>query len=231
MEFSVNPKIFQLFPDLRLGVLVSSGIKNHGEKKEIENLLRKAESEIRLRLDLETVKDNPLISNWRAAYKDLKVKDGRPSHEALIRRVLKGGQLPHINNLVDIYNYLSLRYMTPFGGEDLDKINGNIQLRFAQGTEEFIELGSSELTHPNPDEVIYSDEEKVLCRKFNWRESDLTKLTEGTKEAFFVTEALPPINEDILHKALEEFSNYLTSYCDAKVRTFILDKSRMEIQW
>ena len=44
------------------------------------------------------------------------------SAEALLARVLKGGELPRINALVDTYNAVSVRHLIPVGGEDLDRL-------------------------------------------------------------------------------------------------------------
>lgn len=231
MKFTVDPQIFQVFPDLRLGVIIASGIDNSGPGREVASILRNAEKKARETMSIEALAENPLISNWRAAYKTLRAKDGRPSHEALIRRVLKGGEVPHINKLVDLYNSLSLEYITPFGGEDLEKITGDIFLRTALGTEEFVQLGSDDVTHPDNGEIIYSDSEKVLCRKFNWRESDLTKLTGNTHEAFFVTETLQPFTDNALDAAMDKFSRLLETYCGAQSKVWKLDKGHNEIQW
>lgn len=231
MKFGADPKIFQLFPDLRLGVIIATDIDNSGINPATASLLRNAETKIRQRISLENLVGNPLIANWKTVYKDLKVKDGRPSHEALARRVLKGGEIPHINKLVDIYNSLSLEYLTPFGGEDLGKITGDLTLGFATGNENFMELGSREVSHPVPGEVVYADKEKILCRKFNWRESEKTKLTEFTKEAFFVTETIPPFPDTLIEKALIELSGHLSSYCSAETKIFKVDAGNPSIEW
>ncbi len=231
MKFKISQEVFRLFPDLRLGVIIATGIDNSGTNTEILNMLRKTEAEVRESMALDRLAENPLISNWRKAYKLLKVKDGRPSHEAIARRVLKGNEIPHITNLVDLYNYLSLKYMTPYGGEDLENISGNITLRLATGSEDFMQLGTREITHPNADEVIYADGEKVLCRKFNWRESELTKLTEITNTAFFVTETLPPFPEDTLERSLNEFAENLKEHFHAEVKAHKLDVDHPELEW
>ena len=231
MKLVVEPEIFNLFPELRLGLIVATDICNGESSTEIIKGMRSAESKIRLTISLALLPEHPLISNWKAAYKSLRIKDGRPSHEALIRRVLRGNEVPSINKLVDIYNSLSLEFITPLGGEDLDKIKGNIHLRLADGIEDFVQLGSSEISHPDPDEVVYSDGDKVLCRKFNWRESDLTKLTDRTINAFFVTETLPPFSEAVLDDLLRKFADSLSKYCCANATIFKVDSKNKEIQW
>ncbi|WP_231865650.1 MULTISPECIES: phenylalanine--tRNA ligase beta subunit-related protein [unclassified Eikenella] len=41
----------------------------------------------------------------------------------------------NISPLVDIYNYISLKYTVPVGGEDLDAMQGNLQLTYAGADE------------------------------------------------------------------------------------------------
>ena len=53
----------------------------------------------------------------------------RPSSEALLRRILKGESLPRINNVVDVCNWCSLEFQLPYGLYDLDRIEGDVELR------------------------------------------------------------------------------------------------------
>lgn len=53
----------------------------------------------------------------------------RPSSEALLRRVRKGGELPRINSLVDVANWCSLESRLPFGLYDADALDGPVRLR------------------------------------------------------------------------------------------------------
>ncbi len=48
----------------------------------------------------------------------------RPSSEALLRRISKGGEFPRINSLVDVANVMSLLAQSPIGLYDLDKTKG-----------------------------------------------------------------------------------------------------------
>jgi DNA/RNA-binding domain of Phe-tRNA-synthetase-like protein len=61
----------------------------------------------------------------------------RPSSEALLRRVRKGGELPRINSLVDVINWCSLESQLPFGLYDLGRIAGDVTLRLGAEGEEY----------------------------------------------------------------------------------------------
>ena len=53
----------------------------------------------------------------------------RPSSEALLRRIRKGDRLPRINTLVDVCNWCSVEVQLPYGLYDLDRIDGDVELR------------------------------------------------------------------------------------------------------
>ena len=92
------------------------------------------------------------------------------SSEAIARRAIKGDSIPHINKLVDSYDYISLKYHTPCGGEDIDKMKGDILLKYSEGSEKYTQLGSKEETKVSKGEIVYVSGDEVVCAKWNWRE-------------------------------------------------------------
>ncbi|MFP9039074.1 phenylalanine--tRNA ligase beta subunit-related protein, partial [Enterococcus faecalis] len=81
-------------------------------------------------------------AQWRQAFTTFKTKKGaRSSIEALLKRVNQEREFFPINPLVDIYNSISLSFGVPCGGEDIEKIAGNLHLGKAQGGESFLPLG------------------------------------------------------------------------------------------
>jgi DNA/RNA-binding domain of Phe-tRNA-synthetase-like protein len=65
----------------------------------------------------------------------------RPSSEALLRRVRRGGHLPRLNSLVDVANVVSLRLQVPVGLYDLDKVEGQLRLRLGHPGESYAGIG------------------------------------------------------------------------------------------
>src|SRR5260370_40015780 len=56
----------------------------------------------------------------------------RPSSEALLRRLKRGGPFPRVNSLVDVANAMSVQLQAPVGLYALDKIRGDaLALRLA----------------------------------------------------------------------------------------------------
>ncbi len=227
MKLSATPEFFELFPDASLAVVVARGIDNSRRGDEAD-LLRAAQANAPARLGGKPLTEHPRIHCWREAYRAFgaKPKDYPSSIENLLRRALKGEPLRSINPLVDLYNVVSLTHLLPAGGEDLDAIEGDIVLTRASAVEPAVKLlGESEEKAPKPGEVIYKDDRGAICRRWNWKEADRTKLTESTRNAVLVLEALPPILDSELEEAARELSRLVLVRCGGETRIELLEPS------
>ncbi len=225
-KFIIEDKMFEIFPDMQIGILVCKGIDNHiKDESRYENYLRSAEKEAAQYVTATEFTDNPVIRTWRDAFYKFKTKKGaRCSIEALLKRVSKGGQIGTINPLVDIYNGISLRYGLPVGGEDIDKFDGDNRLTLADGSEEFVTLGSEKSEPPYPGEVVYKDNAGAICRCFNWRESVRTMLTEDTTNAFMCIETVSGQESEKLNEALDELARLIETELGGKATKYIVDR-------
>lgn len=233
MNLIITDTIFNDFPELVLGVVILHGVDNSQDKPEITDMLRQAESALAGKFGSIPVIEHPHIATWREAYRKFgaKPKDYPSSIENLTRRVLNGAKIGHINNLVSLYNTVSLNHILPVGGEDLDKIKGNILLTRAGDDEPaIILLGEKEARAPREGEIIYKDDAGAICRRWNWKEADRTKLMPETKNAFLVIEALPPVPRETVETAIHELADLVRQYCGGKVSTAFLDKDNREVK-
>jgi len=233
MKFEIKKEIFGEFPDLVIGIVSARNVNNKGVSEEIIDFIRGKEKEIRKKFDVESLAQEPQILSWRKVYAAFgaKPKKHKCSVENLYSMILGGVELRHINKLVDIYNYISIKHLVPVGGDDLDKIEGDISLKFAKGTEIFLPLNTEEAQYPKPGEVIYCDSKETLCRRWNWRECDKSKMTERTKNAILVAEGILPATKEKIQKAISELAGLVEKYCQADVEEHILDKDNPQIIW
>ncbi|MCH4009225.1 B3/B4 domain-containing protein [Companilactobacillus sp.] len=95
-----------------------------------DELLTPMEQQIENETTLEDIRNSEQIQATKQGYKKLGKDPSRfrPSSDALWRRVVKGKGLYQINALVDLNNYLSLKYKMPYGSYDLNNISGDITL-------------------------------------------------------------------------------------------------------
>lgn len=233
MRLTLTPSFLALFPDATVGVAVARGVDNAGVDAAVTARLREAEALVAERFRDRVVSEHPHIAVWREAYRRFgaKPKNHPSSVESLARRARKGQALPHINRLVDIYNAVSLETLLPAGAEDLDAIEGDIELAVAGENEPAVRLlGEPEARPPRPGEVIYGDRAGAICRRWNWKEADRTKLTEGTRNALLVVEGLPPIEKSAVASAIEEIARQIRERCGGAVWTAVLGRERSVLE-
>jgi lysyl-tRNA synthetase class 2 len=232
MRLRVSESIWDAFPGLHLGVVVARGIDNSRSALELTASLREEQFRIREEYDVETLSQVPFIQTWRQAYSSFgaKPKKHTSSVESLFRSTLEGRDFRSINPVVDAYNLVSLRFGVPAGGDDLDFVQGDISLVFAEGGEGFTPLNSGARESARPGEVIYRDGRDVLCRRWNWRECDRTKMTQDTRNVSLVVEALPPKGRADVEGALQVLVGLITAFCGGTSRSEILDRGISEIE-
>ncbi|MFG2040711.1 B3/4 domain-containing protein [Dactylosporangium sp. NPDC048998] len=136
---------------------------------------------------------HPHLEAWRDVYRAFGAKPQRTpcSAEALRKRAARG-DVPSVNQLVDAYNAVSIRFAVPIGGEDRARLAGTERLVRADGDEDFdtVKDGAPVVESPEPGEVIWRDDVAVTCRRWNWRQGRRTALTDATTSAVFLLEGL-----------------------------------------
>ena len=111
---------------------------------------------------------------------------------------------------------MSVRHALPAGAFDLDKVAGDVVIRYADGTESFTPLGEPEtIEHPNPGEVIYTDTDGVLTRHWNHRDAHRTRVTEESTHVAFLLETVNAGRDgELLKAAAEELRGLLAAQAE-----------------
>jgi DNA/RNA-binding domain of Phe-tRNA-synthetase-like protein len=169
--------------------------------------------------------DLPSLAAWRRAFTKFGVKPTqyRSACEALLRRLTKQGDIPSINTLVDIGNLVSIRYALPVAVVDRRAISGGITVHFADGTEQFTELGADEPEHPEPGEVVFTDNTKtVIARRWCWRQSAASAAREDTADAVITFEAQHEGSRADVEQAGQDLLALLQAYAGGEYKLSIL---------
>jgi DNA/RNA-binding domain of Phe-tRNA-synthetase-like protein len=220
MKFKIDYRIFEKFQGLNIGIVIARNVNNKGVSEEILKKIKEQERKIRSKYNIETLSQQPKIDIWRRAYSTFgaKPKENKSSVENLYRLILNGVELRHINKLVDIYNFISIKHMLPVGGEDIDRMKGYIELTFAgQNEVPILLLGDKDPRPPHEGEVIYKDDIS-------------TKLTEETKNCILVIEGLQPIIKEEVKDATKELTELIREFCGGNISCDVLNKDKTEIE-
>lgn len=202
----VSDEVRERFPDYRAVVVQASGVTNGPSDEESAGWLREAEEQARRRMGDQPANALPEIIAWRATMAAFGCKPSRYlcSVEALLKRVARGDELPAINRLVDLYNAVSIAHVLPLGGEDADRVRGDVVLLSASGEEEF-DGGDP----PTPGEIVWCDDLGVTCRAWNWRQGMRTRITEASTHVYFLLEAMEERGAEALAVAAGELRSRL----------------------
>jgi len=135
----------------------------------------------------------------------------RPSSEALLRRVRKGGELPRINSLVDIVNWCSLESQLPFGLYDAGRIHGDVTLRLGRDGEAY--AGIRKDTVHLAGRLTLADAEGPFGNPTS--DSARTMVTTATTSALVVIYAPIAVAADVVDRVLERTRSRLAEYGSA----------------
>ncbi|MBR5430465.1 MAG: hypothetical protein IK116_08090 [Firmicutes bacterium] len=144
MEITVAPALREIWPQAALGVLCYTA----EVQPSCGPLLADFEAELAWlagRYQLDTITKNPHVDATRRAYKALgkSPSEYRNSAEAMLRRIVKGSGLYHINNVIELNNLISVRSGYAVGSYDVEQLRGRVELCRAEDGAHYDGIGKS----------------------------------------------------------------------------------------
>ena len=209
MRFRHSEAIWRDFPLLSAGAVAIQGkTSDRDVTRQSQRLLARADA----RLQGLSESELPEIQAWRRAFAQMGLKPTqyRCASEALLRRYRKDKALPHIHPLVDLCNAISVAYAIPVAVFDLDRVDGNLEVRYANGAEVYLAF-SGATEHPAPGEVVFADAaSQTHARRWTNRQSVLSAVRPDSVRALIVAEALHDDAVADVAALLDELQRVLT---------------------
>ncbi|MBI2634199.1 arginine--tRNA ligase [Candidatus Peregrinibacteria bacterium] len=232
MQLIIDRKIFDEYHDLKIGAIIIRGFNNSKRSSAIESLLRGVCAQRRREFQDKDIHENPMIKVWDQTYGRFGVNPKKfpPSISALLKRIRTGKYLSHINPLVDLYNYFSLKYLLPIGGEDIDWLCGDLRLAFTKGGEAFRPIGSIEVETAKEGEIAYMDKGGITSQYWNYHECERTKFTERTTNAVILIEDLSKMHMDEFGRILDDLQNNILKYIGGQIESYLLNEENPAIE-
>lgn len=228
-SFQYHPAIVAQFPNLVSGIILGTGAANTPTSEPLAQLYMAEQQAVAARIGSTPLSELPALAAWRQAFRKFGTDPTkyRSAPEALLRRLTKKESVPTINQLVDIGNLVSIRYALPIAVFDRATIQGDVTVHFADGTERYTELGQSEAIHPDPGEVVFTDDtHTVIARRWCWRQSATSAAALTTTETLITIEAQHPNGRQDVEKAVTDFLELLGKYAGGRYNYAILDKNQ-----
>jgi DNA/RNA-binding domain of Phe-tRNA-synthetase-like protein len=224
MHFQHSSDLWRDFPDLVPGVLFADGLtKNVDVYSRIAAHTAVAGERLGDRSEAEL----PEIQAWRRAFSTMGLKPTqyRCAAESLLRRYRKEQSLPRIHPLIDLCNAISLAYAVPMAVFDVSKIAAYLEVRYADGDEQYLSF-SGELETPTAGEVIFADDVPwVHARRWTNRQSAYSAVRDTTTAVLIVAEALHESAAADVKELLATTAGELETLWSVAPRTAILNRS------
>ena len=224
--FQYDPAVLARFPTIVGGVILAQNMANGPTPDSLQTMYQAEQQATLQRIGATPLSQIPSLSAWRSAFRgfDVDPTQYRGAAEALLRRLTKKGDIPSINLLVDLGNLVSIRYALPVAVFDTRTLQGSVTVHFADGSERYTTLGESEVDHPQPGEVVFSDESKlVIARRWCWRQSEQSAASAETRSAIITVEAHHPAGHRDIETALNDLLALLQEYTGENFISAVLD--------
>ena len=223
MKISIEDKILEKYPKYKMGL-----IKIKVENTNYEKLQAKVKYE-------NTIADKEYITKeWLEVFHDMNASEKRlPSVVALWNIIERFGELKPINYFVDSYNYISVKHGIPMGGYDITKLPyEELTLKYAVcGGVKFEPMGLSGQLEKikDPAEICYYSRDIPVCRYWNNKDSEITKIDENTTKVLIMFDTLGGLEE--LKCAMDEFIEIIKSTSNViEHKSEILSKEKLNCE-
>jgi DNA/RNA-binding domain of Phe-tRNA-synthetase-like protein len=214
MLFTANEDCIRL--GLRAGAVVFRGVQVTPAPPTLrEEIVREARAIQQRMTDPQVIRTVPEVIAFQELLRKVGVNPRReqPSVERLLGYVLKRGDLPAINSLVDAYNLVSVRSLCSLGAHDLDRFTPPATLRLLTGQESFTALGRDTPMSVIAGEYGYVDaEDRVLCR-LDLLQAEFSKVTAETVNALLIVEGTATHAPDVLRRVMDDAVELILRYC------------------
>ena len=226
MRFGIASDVLNQFPEYCVGVVVATDVRNTEPSPDAEARLKAAVARARPALAGEPIDQNPRLKTWLGAFRAAGINPEAfpPSVVALARRAVEGEGVPRISPAVDLANATSLDELVPIGAHDLDRLRGDLLVRYSHPGDHFTPLGHQEPESVPPGEIVYADDQAVRTRRWVWRLGERAKVTRASRRIIFPIDGCRKVTDGAVRQAMEELARALADVLGAKVHTFFLDR-------
>lgn len=217
MEIIVSDEIKNICPGF-VGACIEASVSNGAYSETLWNEILDFCKECRSNLTVGRLKEIPSIAATRAVYR-LCGKDPsryRPSAEALVRRVLKGGRLYQVNNIVDLTNLASMVYGYSIGAFDADRfVGGKLVLGIGKHDEPYEGIGRGMVNIEGL--PVYRDSEGGVGTPTT--DNERTKVEVATKRLAVLINGYDGSEQGVTGTA-EYIISLLSKYCSSEEATY-----------
>lgn len=210
----IEPELQSRYPGLAAHIINFKDVTVRRENIELETYKKQVSQEVRSSWEIEKLREHPVFRAYRDFFWKLGIDPtkNRPAAEALIRRVLRGRDVPKINSWVDAYNMVSMKTAVPIASFDADLLEGALLMREARPGEEFLGISMNKPVVLSGGEAVIEDGVRLVAI-YPYRDADYSKVTLNTRNVLMLMCGAPGITLTTLREARDMTAEILPRFC------------------
>lgn len=232
MFFRVDKKIANVQDGIYTGVVVAYGLDNQNSCNQTTALLESVVDETVKHIQEQNLKNLETLNIYREAMKSLGINPSKfpCSIEAILSRISKKGEFPSISPVVDLGNYISIKYNVPVGVHDIDSFDDDLYVRLA--TLDDCKYGdnlydSDKLVEGEP---VYAVGNSVRTRRWLWRQMPAGRVTENSTNFIFPIDGFAN-NKETIDEACDELISLIREIFNVKVEHGKITSEELEFRF
>lgn len=212
MFFRIEKKILNAGSGVYNGVVTAFGLNNREFNEKVSLLFKGEINRAVSELTNTDIKSMECLAPYRDALKSFGINPSKYpcSIESILTRISKNGEFPSISSVVDLGNYISLKYRIPVGVHDIDTLSDDLYVRCAS-----LEDCQNKDNHINGDrlvegEPVYISGNSVRTRRWLWRQMAAGRVTETSQNFIFPIDGFT-CNKEIIEAACNELAESINT--------------------
>lgn len=232
MYFKIEKKLLDAGNGLYTGVVYAEGLNNCNNNEKIIDLLRSEVNRAVADFSEKSVKEYKELDVYRTALRGVGINSSKYpcSIEAILTRIAKKGEFPSLSPVVDLGNYISLKYRVPVGVHDTDSLDDDLCVRLSDENDcmnEENSIGSDTLKAGEP---VYACGSSVRTRRWLWRQMPAGRVDANSKNFIFPIDGFID-NKDVIDQAIEELCALIKEFFDVECENGVVCKDTPEFRF
>jgi len=194
---------------------VINGMKNKKNDAEFDKIKDSFLQQVDINSINDKIANSEILRGFRELHQAVNCSGKKyvSASENLFNYFASHKNLPNINLIVDIYNYISFCSELAIGAHDTGFINGDIDFRLTNGTEPFWPLGYPKAISIKAGEYCYIDASNEIICRLEIRQGEKTKVTENTTNCFYVVQGNRATPSSYIIKTAKELIDLTIKFC------------------
>ncbi len=231
MFFRIEKSILNVGSGVYTGVVVASGLNNKDANPYILKLLNEQIEKVYRELEGKNIKELSELDEYRNSMKSFGINPSKYpcSIEAILTRIMKKHEFPSVSPVVDLGNYISIKYKLPVGVHDINTMNGDLEVRLSVDSDctDDNKVNGEELKAGEP---VYAVNESIRTRKWLWRQMPAGRVTETSTDFIFPIDGFQN-NKDTVDAACTELVDLLDKLFGVEAEKNVINSENPEVRF